>query len=96
MITLQRPDCVAGHVGLELANDNLEKPLKYWGNSHWNTEHFATRDFSRASCQATDMQLRLFTGIEQGEPGRRLPKIVLGDRGRRLRLLPRRSAGLLL
>src|ERR1700730_2056604 len=58
-ITPQRPHCLAGHVGLELANVVLKKPLKCWANSHWITEHFGTRDFSRASCQATDLQLRL-------------------------------------
>src|ERR1700730_2493577 len=54
-ITPQRPHCLAGHVGLELANVILKKPLKCWANSHWITEHFGTRDFSRASCQPTDM-----------------------------------------
>ena len=52
-----RPDCVAGHVGLELANVILKKPLKYWVNSHWITEHFGTRDYSRLSCGAGDTQL---------------------------------------
>jgi hypothetical protein len=65
-ITPQRLDCLAGHVGLELVNVILKKPLKCWANSHWIPEYFGIRDFSRAGCQATDMQLRYANGAGVG------------------------------
>jgi hypothetical protein len=46
---------MAGLGGLEPANVVLKRPLKSWANSYWTTEHFGTRDFSRASCQVTDL-----------------------------------------
>jgi hypothetical protein len=50
---------VAGVRGLKPANVTFKKPLKCRANSHWITRHLGARDFSRASCQATEMQLRV-------------------------------------
>jgi hypothetical protein len=41
-ITPQRPHCLAGLRGLELANVILGKSLKCRANSPWITEHFGT------------------------------------------------------
>jgi hypothetical protein len=41
----QRTDSVAGHVGLELANVVLKKPLKCWANSHWITHILGPETF---------------------------------------------------
>ena len=41
---------MAGVRGLELANVIFEKPLKYWANSLWFTEHLWDPRPSPASC----------------------------------------------
>jgi hypothetical protein len=54
--TLQRPHCVAGLRGLELANVILKKPLKCWGNSSLDLrnilgpETFRVRAARRLTC----------------------------------------------
>src|SRR5215831_3695905 len=56
-VSLLRPDCVAGHVGLELrnvvANYAFEKSRRFAGNQP-NSGH---GDHSRLSCSAGDTQL---------------------------------------
>jgi hypothetical protein len=52
-----RLDWLAGVGGLEPANVILKKPLRCRANSRWITRHLGARDFSRASCSPTDMQL---------------------------------------